>query len=123
MLWSGRNAEALDTLISVAADASPRWPALAWDAASLAATVAYQTGLPEACARARAALDALDALGEPVTAAEGRPAAWADECRIWTTACTDPFGGRAETVPYVHRVARGPLWDPCKVGSSAWILD
>ena len=123
LLWSGRNADALDTLISVAADASPRLPALAWDAASLAATVAFQTGLPEACAQARAARDALDALGEPGTSAEDRPVGWADEYRIWITACTDPFGGRADTVPYVHRVARGSLWDPCKVGSSAWILD
>jgi DNA-binding CsgD family transcriptional regulator len=123
LLWSGRNAEALDTLISVAADASPRRPALAWDAAGLAATVAYQTGLPEACAQARAALDALDALGEPVTSAEDRRAGWADEHRIWITACTDPFGGRAETVPYMHRIARGSLCDPCQVGGAAWILD
>jgi DNA-binding CsgD family transcriptional regulator len=109
-------------LISVAADASPR-SSLAWDAAGLAATVAYQTGLPEACAKARAALDALGALGEPVTSAEDRRAGWADEHRIWITACTDPFGGRAETVPYVHRVADGSVSDPCKVGGAAWILD
>jgi DNA-binding CsgD family transcriptional regulator len=123
LLWSGRNAEALDTLVSVAAEASPTWPVLAWDATGLAATVAYQTGLPEACAKARAALDALDALGEPVVPADDRPAGWADEHRIWITACTDPFGGRAETVPYVHRTARRSLWDPCKVGGAAWILD
>jgi DNA-binding CsgD family transcriptional regulator len=122
LLWSGRNAEALDTLISVAADASPTWPVLAWDAAGLAATVAYQTGLPEACTQARAALDALDALSEP-TSAEGRRPGWADEHRIWITACTDPFGGRAKTVPFVHRVARESLWNPCQVGAAAWVLD
>ena len=75
LLWSNRNADALDTLISVAAEASPRRPAVAWEATGLAATVAHQTGLPEACAKVRAALDALDALGEPVPAETGRPAA------------------------------------------------
>ena len=52
----------------------PRSPALAWDATGLAATVAYQAGLPEACAKARAALDAPDAPGGPVPAAKDRPA-------------------------------------------------
>ena len=51
----------------------------------MAATVAYQAGLPEACAKARAARDALDALGEPVPSAKDRPAGWADEHRIWIT--------------------------------------
>jgi DNA-binding CsgD family transcriptional regulator len=122
LLWSNRNAEALETLISVAAEASPRLPALAWEAAGLAAVVAHQTGLPEACARARAALDGLDALGEPVPAGDW-PASRADENRIWITACTDPFGGRAETVPDLQRIAGGSLCDPGKVGAAAWILD
>jgi DNA-binding CsgD family transcriptional regulator len=92
----------------------------------MAATVAHQTGLPEACARARAALDALDALdapGEPVLAAEDWPAGRADEHRIWVRACTDPFGGRAETVPWLRRIAGGSLFDAGKVGAAAWILD
>jgi DNA-binding CsgD family transcriptional regulator len=122
LLWSNRNADALETLISVAAEAYPRRPALAWDAAALAATVAHQTGLPEACAKVRAALDALDALGEPVPS-EDWPVSRADEYRIWITACTDPFGGRAETVPRLHRVAGGSPSDLGKVGGAAWILD
>ena len=105
LLWSNRNADALDTLLSVAAEASPGRPALAWDAIAMAATVAHQTGLPDACARVRAALDALDALGEPVPSAEDWPASRADEHRIWIRACTDPFGARAETVPYLRRIA------------------
>jgi hypothetical protein len=84
LLWSGRNADALETLITVAAEASPRSPALAWDATGLAATVACQTGLPEACAKARAALDALDAPGQ-AGAVSQRPAGWADVHRIWIT--------------------------------------
>ncbi len=82
-----------------------------------------QTGLPEACAKARAALDALDCLGESVPSAGDWPASSADENRIWITACTDPFGGRAETVPYLHRIASGSLCDRGKVGGAAWILD
>jgi len=123
LLWSNRHADALDTLISVAAEAAPRRPALAWDATGMAATVAHQTGLPEACARARAALDAVDALDGPVPSAENWPASRADEQRIWITACTDPFGRRDKTVPYLHRIASGSLCDPSKVGGAAWILD
>ena len=51
LLWSNRNAEALDTLLSVAAEASAALPAVAWDAIGLAATVAHQTGLPEPAPR------------------------------------------------------------------------
>ena len=122
LLWSNRNVDALDTLISVAAEASPRRPAVAWEATGMAATVAHQTGLAEACAKARAALDALDTLGEPVPA-ENWPASRIDENRIWITACTDPFGRRTETVPYLHRIASGSLCDLGKVGGAAWLLD
>ena len=115
LLWSNRNADALETLLSVAAEASPRLPAVAWEATGLAATVAHQTGLPEVCAKARAALDALDTLGWP--------ASRADEHRIWIRACTDPFGERAETVPDLHRIAGGSLCDLGMVGAAAWVLD
>jgi len=122
LLWSNQNADALETLISVAAEASPRLPGLAWDAITRAATVAHQTGLPEACAKARAAMDTLDALGQPLPS-EDWPASRGDERRIWITACTDPFGRRSDAVPYLQRIARGPLFDPGMVGAAAWILD
>jgi len=141
LLWSNRHADALETLISVAAEASAsqgshsqgshsqgsaKMAALAWDAAGMAATVAHQTGLPAARATVRAALEALDAAGAP-----GRPAPsagdWlasrADEQRIWIAACTDPFGNRAETIRYLHRTAGGPLHNPSTVAGAAWILD
>jgi hypothetical protein len=121
-MWSNQNADALETLISVAAEASPRRPALAWDAISRAASVAHQTGLPEACAKVRAAMDALDALGEPLPSEEW-PASRADEHRIWIRACTDPFGERAAAVRWLQRIAGGRLFDPGKVGGAAWILD
>jgi DNA-binding CsgD family transcriptional regulator len=123
LLWSNRNADALDTLLAVAAEALPRRPDLAWDATGLAATVAHQTGIPEACARVRAALDALEAPGAPRPSARGWPASRPCEERVWIRACTDPFGARADTVPGLHRVARGSLSDPSKVGGAAWILD
>jgi DNA-binding CsgD family transcriptional regulator len=119
LLWSNRYAEALDTLISVAVQVSTRRPALAWDATGMAATVAHQTGLPEIRARVRAAMDALDA----APADKDWTASHADDNRIWITACTNPFGGRAETVPCLHRIARGSPSDLPKVGGAAWILD
>ena len=123
LLWSNRNADALDTLLSVAAEAFPRRPALAWDAIGMAATVAHQTGLPDACARVRAALEVLDAPGEPVPSAGNWPASRADEYRIWIRACTDPFGARADMVPFLRRIASGSICDLSKVGGAAWILD
>ncbi|MER5899656.1 AAA family ATPase [Streptomyces mirabilis] len=123
LLWSNRNADAFDTLLSVAAEASPRLPAVAWQAAWMAATVAHQTGLPEVCAQARAALDLLDSRDGPPPSAEDRPAGRADEYRIWIRACTDPFGERADIVPLLRRTAGGSLSDPGTFGAAAWVLD
>ncbi len=120
LLWSNRNADALDTLISVAAEAAQRQPALAWEATALAATVAHQTGLPQARAKARAALDAL---AEPELPPAQWPASRADELRIWIRACTNPFTARAETVALLRGIAEKSLSDPGKVGGAAWILD
>jgi DNA-binding CsgD family transcriptional regulator len=123
LLWSNRNADALETLLAVAAEASPRLPAVAWAATALAATVAHQTGLPEVCAKARAALGALDVLDGSAPPAADWPAHRADEHRIWIRACTDPFGDRTDTVPYLLRIAGGSVCDPGLVGAAAWILD
>ncbi|MFE4628534.1 helix-turn-helix transcriptional regulator [Streptomyces mirabilis] len=123
LLWSNRNADAFDTLLSVAAEASPRLPAIAWQAAWMAATVAHQTGLPEVCAKARAALDLLDSRDGPPPTAEDWPAGRADEYRIWIRACTDPFGERADIVPRLRRTAGGSLSDPGTFGAAAWVLD
>ncbi|MEN1891127.1 helix-turn-helix transcriptional regulator [Streptomyces mirabilis] len=123
LLWSNRNADAFDTLLSVAAEASPRLPAIAWQATWMAATVAHQTGLPEVCARARAALDLLDSRDGPPPSAEDWPAGRADEYRIWIRACTDPFGERADIVPRLRRTAGGSLSDPGTFGAAAWVLN
>ncbi|MER5927396.1 AAA family ATPase [Streptomyces mirabilis] len=123
LLWSKRNADAFDTLLSVAAEASPRLPAIAWQATWMAAAVAHQTGLPEVCAKARAALDLLDSRDGPPPSAEDWPAGRADEYRIWIRACTDPFGERADIVPRLRRTAGGSLSDPGTFGAAAWVLD
>jgi len=123
LLWSNCNADALETLISIAAEAAPRMAAVAWNAAGLAATAAHQSGDPEACAKVRSVLRALDTQAEPVRPIDGWLASRADEHRIWIRACTDPFGARAETIPYLYRVAEGTVTDPSKVGAAAWILD
>ncbi|MEU9157441.1 AAA family ATPase [Streptomyces sp. NPDC048417] len=131
LLWSNRNADAIDTLLSVAAEAAPKLPAIAWRAAWMAATVVHQTGLPEVRAKARAALDALDAL-DFGDGSEDWPAARADEYRLWIRACTDPFGERVEIVSRLRRLtdgsrgshgSHGPLFDPGTVGAAAWVLD
>jgi len=85
LLWSGRNADALETLIAVAAEASARSPTLAWDATGLAAT----GRLPDRAARSLRQGTCRPGRsrrpGEPVPSAKDRPAGWADERRIWIT--------------------------------------
>jgi predicted ATPase len=95
LVWSNRHAEALATLISVAEEASPRLPVVAWGAIGLAGTVAYQTGIP---ADRQAVLSTLERLEEPSQPPANWPAGHADEQRLWIRACTEPFGNRAEIV-------------------------
>ena len=120
LLWSNRHADALATLISVAEEASARLPVIAWDAIGTAATVAYQSGIP---AGREAVLDTLSRLEEPAPQPPEWPAGHADVQRVWITACTDPFGKRTETVPYLHRIAAGPAADVARTGVAAWLLD
>ena len=119
-VWSGRHADALATLMSVAGEASDRLPLIAWNAIGLAATVAYQTGDPSA---REALLSSLSRLREPVPVpSPDWPAGFADERRVWVWACTDPFGKRAETILYLHRIA-DPVTDAGYAGAASWLLD
>jgi tetratricopeptide (TPR) repeat protein len=120
LVWSNRHADALATLISVAGEASARLPVIAWDAIGTAATVAYQSGIP---AGREAVLDTLSHLEEPVPEPADWPAGHADVQRVWITACTDPFGKRTETVPYLHRTAARPVTNLARTGVAAWLLD
>ena len=123
LLWSNRDADALETLISVAAETARKRPAVAWDAAAMAATICHQTGLPEARAKALAALDVLDGTSKAVRPAAECPTDRCDEARLWIRVSADPFGGRAETVPDLYRIVGGRLSDMARVGGAAWSLD
>ncbi|TVZ04610.1 helix-turn-helix transcriptional regulator [Trebonia kvetii] len=123
LLWSNRNAEALDTLLSVAADALLTHPTIAWDAVGVTAILVHQSGLPDVRAKVRAALSGLDAAGAQVPDTDDWPASNMEEARSWIRACTDPFDDRTETVSCVKRMAGRALSDPGKVGAAAWSLD
>jgi DNA-binding CsgD family transcriptional regulator/tetratricopeptide (TPR) repeat protein len=120
LVWSNRHADALATLLSVAEDASPRRPVIAWDAIGLAATVVYQSGLP---AGREALLSTLDRMEEPAQPPEDWPAGYADEQRVWIRACTDPFRRRTEAVACLQRVAGRTLTELAMIGAAAWLLD
>ncbi len=122
LLWSGQPAAALETLLSVA-EASRAEPDTAWDAAAMAATIGHQTGLREACARVRAAVGLLDHACVTGPSDGSAPATRADEARMWIWVCADPFGRRADTVPYLRRIADGTMQDLARVGGAAWSLD
>ncbi|WP_187284846.1 AAA family ATPase [Streptomyces sp. uw30] len=114
--WSNRHAEAFETLLALAAEAGERLPDVAWGAASMAATVAHQTGKAATVTRARAALDTLDGSAPA-------PEGIAREYRIWLKACTNPYVGRDETIAELHRLVDAPLVDPGMVGAAAWVLN
>jgi DNA-binding CsgD family transcriptional regulator/tetratricopeptide (TPR) repeat protein len=123
LLWSARNAEALDMLIDVSGEVVHTAPDIAWDAIALAATAAHQTGSPENCGKVLDSLRALDNATRPSPEHRRQTTNRVDENRVWIKACTNPFGDRAETVPYLQRISLGTLTDPGKVGAAAWVLD
>jgi len=113
LAWSNRHADALAVLLSVAAEASPSRPELAWDALGLAATVAYQTGT-------QAARDAvLSASGRLEEQGAGR----GGEAGVWLRASMEPFRDRAEAVAYLRQTARGAPAEIATLGAAAWIID
>ena len=123
LAWSGRRTAALSALISVAEEASPDQPALAWDALSDAATVVYHSGAP---ASRQAVTRVLELLEKQAVSSGGRgPPAEAGSHRLWIRACTDPFGSRSELIRYLQQISRSPLDEPAlwRVGSAAWLLD
>jgi DNA-binding CsgD family transcriptional regulator len=132
LAWSNRHADALATLMEVAAEAAASMPVIAWGAVGLAGTVAYQTGTRaaiEAVLHAARVLDGPDA-GEP-----GDPV---DELRIWAQVSVQPFRNRAEIIPRLHGIAEGAgiaggaegaegaegtVTDLATLGAAAWVLD
>ena len=123
LAWSGRRTAALSALISVAEEASPDQPALAWDALSNAATVAYQSGKPASRQAVSRVLGLLESKRSP-SAGHG-PRAEAGSHRLWIRASTDPAGSRNQLIPHLRKIAESPLEEPSLWGaaSAAWILD
>ena len=123
LAWSGRRTAALSALISLAEEASPDFPALAWDALSNAATVAYQTGKPASRQAVSRVLGLLESQRSP-SAGHG-PRAEAGAHRLWIRASTDPGGSRNQLIPHLRKIADSPLDEPSLWGtaSAAWILD
>ena len=120
LVWSNRHAEALDTAIAVAVEVSDRRPVVAWHAVGLAATVAYQSGIP---ANRELVLRTLERLQAPAQPPADWPRGYDDEQRAWIQACTNPFARRVEIVPLLHQLARQPVADLAQFGATAWLVD
>jgi DNA-binding CsgD family transcriptional regulator len=123
LAWSGRRTAALSALISLAEEASPDLPGLAWDALSNTATVAYQSGKPASRQAVSRVLGLLERQGSP-SVGQG-PRAEADSQRLWILASTDPAGSRNQLIPHLRNIADLPLEEASLWGtaSAAWILD
>jgi DNA-binding CsgD family transcriptional regulator len=123
LAYSGRRTAALPALLSVAEEASRDQPALAWDALSDAAIVAYHSGAPASCQAVSRVLGVLENQGPP-SGGHG-PRAEAGSHRLWIRACTDPFGSRDQLVASLRQISRSPLDEPAlwRIGSAAWLLD
>jgi DNA-binding CsgD family transcriptional regulator len=124
LAYSGRRTAALSALISVAEEASPNQPALAWDALAYAATVGYYSGAPASRQAVSRTLELLENNGPPPSPG-GDPRVDVGAPRLWIRASTNPFGSRNQLVPYLHEIARSALDEPAlwKAGSAAWLLD
>jgi len=120
LIWSNRHADALATLIEVAAEASVRQPVMAWDAIGLAGTAAYHWGTP---AGYQAVLTVLDGMPEPAPPPADWPPDHADQQRVWISIVTDPFGKRGDVIPALYRLAGAAGADIRSIGADAWLLD
>ncbi len=123
LAYSGRPTAALPALISVAEEASRDQPALAWDALSDAAIVAYHSGAPASRQAVSRVLRVLETQKSPSGGHD--PRAEAGSHRLWIRACTDPFGSRSELVASLRQISRSSLDEQAlwRIGSAAWLLD
>jgi DNA-binding CsgD family transcriptional regulator len=123
LAWSGRRTAALSTLISVAEEASPGLPALAWDALGSAATVAFQSGAPAS----RQAVDrALTLLERQCPAPPGHvPGIDVNVLKLWISASADPLGRRDQLLPDLRAIVGSPIEEASlwRAASAAWLLD
>ncbi len=138
LAYSGRRSAALPALLSVAEEASPELPALAWDALSDAAIFVYHSGTAASCQAVSRVLGLLDKQCRPGGPPPGPPSRNQEPAagghgprtdsgsqRLWIRACTDPFGSRSELIRDLREISGSPLGEPAlwRVGSAAWLLD
>ena len=121
LAWTSQHVAALSVLIAVAEEASASRPVLAWGALGTAAAVAYQSGAPASRQAVARTLDHLERGGQPAPA--GVPSADFDALQVWIRAGTNPFAGRDQLVPRLHRLTVAALEDPAVPGAAAWLLD
>jgi DNA-binding CsgD family transcriptional regulator len=123
LAWSGRRTAALSALLSVADEASPDLPALAWDALGSAATVAYQSGKPASHQAVSRALGLLERQGPPPPGQA--PSIDVNALRFWIHASADPIGSRNQLLPQLRKIAGSPIEESSlwRIASAAWLLD
>src|ERR1700722_5210608 len=123
LAWSGRRTAALSALISVAEEAARDQPALAWDALGSAATVAYQSGMPDSRQAVSRALALLERQGPPPPGQV--PGIDVNALRLWIRASADPIGSRNQLLPELRKIAGSPVEEPSlwRIASTAWLLD
>jgi DNA-binding CsgD family transcriptional regulator len=126
LAWSNQRAAALSALISVAEQAPPGMPALAWDALGTAATVAHQSGRSADRDMVSRALGRLLGPGRQAPSGHRDDQQAIEAFWLWIRACTDPHGSRDQLVRHLHRlVSAGRLEEPSLsgAGAAAWVLD
>jgi DNA-binding CsgD family transcriptional regulator len=125
LAWSNQRAAALPALISVAEQAPPEMPALAWDALATAATVAHQSGTSADREMVSRALSLLLGPGGQLPPGHGGEQQAIEAFWLWIRACTDPHGEREQLIPRLRRLASTRLEEPSLsgAGAAAWLLD
>jgi DNA-binding CsgD family transcriptional regulator len=123
LAWSGQRTAALAALISLAEEASPDLPALAWDALGSAATVAYQSGTPASRQAVSRALGLLERQGPPPPGQD--PGIDINVLRLWIRASADPISSRNLLLPGLRKIVGSPIEEPSlwRIASTAWLLD
>ena len=123
LAWSGRRIAALAELLSLAEEASPDLPALAWDALGSAATVAYQSGMPASRQAVNRTLGLLERQGPPPPGQDR--GIDVNVLRLWIRASADPISSRSPLLPYLRKIVGSPVAEPSlwRIASAAWLLD
>ncbi len=110
LAYSGRRSAALNALLSVAEEAWPGLPGLAWDALADAATVGYYSAAPASRQAVSRVLGLLEN-SRPRPSPDRGPRVDAGARRLWIRACTDPLGSTRDAGTRPRKPPpRPPIW-------------